>query len=228
MLHFALCDDNVSFLNRSIAILKDIFVKNDLDAEIFYSTGNPRDFLEYVNNNSIDVMLLDIDFNSTMSGIELAKLIRKKNKKAYIIFMTGHFEYSLLSFQVKTFDFLVKPITYAKFESTILRVYNDIFDNSSKFINLCNGKYLVRESDVLYIEKYRTKALVHTESSTIEVYGSFKSLETRLPDNFKRCHKSYVVNSEKITKIDGRNNIIYLDDLKINYSKRFFDLEELG
>lgn len=227
MLHFVLCDDNELFAKKTASILENIFMKHDINAEISYVSPCADDILKYSESHTIDVLILDIDLNSNMTGLELAKEFRKNNKDAYIIFITGHFEYSMLAYKVKTFDYLIKPISAEKMEQTILRLYNDALENKKMFLSLNNGRYFIRESDILYIEKFKSKAIIHTTSSDVELYGTFNNIQNCLSDNFVRCHKSYIINHTKVTKIDTKNNILYLTDTPINYSKSFLNVENI-
>ena len=90
MIKFALCDDNVQVLSKLKEMLEKIFLKYDYRATIVFTASNPEDLLNYLNTNTVDVLFLDIDLNSTPNGIEIAKQIRKTNKFIYIIFITVH------------------------------------------------------------------------------------------------------------------------------------------
>ena len=57
-------------------------------ATIVFTASNSEDLLNYLNTNTVDVLFLDIDLNSTLNGIEMAKQIRKTNKFIYIIFIS--------------------------------------------------------------------------------------------------------------------------------------------
>ena len=105
MLNYVLCDDNLNIVKKLKEMLEILFVKNDIDAKIAFYTDNPKKVLEYEKENIVDVLVLDINLNSNISGIDLAKEIRKHNKKVYLIFSTGHLEYSLVAYSVKTFDY---------------------------------------------------------------------------------------------------------------------------
>ena len=107
MLKFALCDDNVSVLSRLENMLNFIFTKNDISAEIVLSASSPKEMLDFAENNPVDVLILDINLKADISGCDIADIIRKKNKDAYIIFLTGHFEYALIAYKYKTFDYLI-------------------------------------------------------------------------------------------------------------------------
>ena len=130
MLNFVICDDNLNIVKKLKEMLEILFVKNDIDAKIGLYTDNPQAVLEYEKNNIVDVLVLDINLNSNISGIDLAKEIRKHNKKVYLIFSTGHLEYSLVAYSVKTFDYLPKPITLERLEVTLNRLLEDLNNTS--------------------------------------------------------------------------------------------------
>ena len=55
------------------------------------------------------------------------------------------------------------------------------------------------------------KVIFHTDTRDYETYSSFKRILPQLPEQFIQCHKSYIVNVDKITNVEAGNNIIYLD-----------------
>ena len=126
MLKFAVCDDNIIILNRLTKLLESIFLKNNLCAEVVLSSNSSKKLIEYTNSNTLDVLILDIDFKSECSGLELAKKIRAKNKDMYLIFSTGHLEYALIAYKLKTFDYLPKPVAPERLEETVNRIFDDI------------------------------------------------------------------------------------------------------
>ena len=93
MIKFALCDDSINILEKVSKMLETIFNENNFNAVVAYSSTNTNDMLNYINNNKIDVIILDININSNKDGLNLAEFIRKNNKNTYIIFSTGHLEY---------------------------------------------------------------------------------------------------------------------------------------
>lgn len=211
MLNFAVCDDNETILARLVKMLEGIFIENNLDAEISFSSSTATKLLEYANNNHIDVLILDINFKSEYSGLELAKKIRENNKNLYLIFFTAHLEYALVAYKLKTFDYLPKPVTPERLEETILRIFEDLKEGTSKtnFIKLGNSKVLLKENDVQYIQKDGMKLIYHTFDRTYETYSSLSKVQNNLPSNFVRCHKSYIVNVNNITNIKSNDTVIF-------------------
>ena len=208
MLNFALCDDNLSAIEKLSNMLNSIILSHNLDGEITFSTNDPLKLLNHIKNNPTHVLLLDIDLKNKTSGLELAEEIRKIDKSIYIIFVTGHFEYGLVAYKYKTFDFLQKPLTKERFEETILRLYSDIFGNKNKYIKLDNDKTVIKENSIRFIKKDGMKVIFHTDTRDYETYSSFSKISDMLPYNFVRCHKSYIVNMAKITNVDMVDNTI--------------------
>lgn len=208
MLNFVLCDDNINIVRKLKEMLEILFVKNDIDAQVKFITNNPKDILTYEKENIIDVLILDINFNSNISGIELAKIIRKHNKKVYLIFSTGHLEYSLLAYSVKTFDYLPKPITIERLDITLKRLMEDLNNNSNNDLIKINNKTIINKNNINYIKKDGMKLIFCTNSGNYQSYNSFSKIKDFLPDNFIRCHKSYIANINNIQNINTRNNTI--------------------
>ena len=208
MLNFVLCDDNPSAIDRLSKMLNSIIISHNLKGQISFKTTNPLNLLEYVQSHTTHVLLLDIDLKSSTTGLQVAEKIRSVDKSIYIIFVTGHFEFGMLAYRYKTFDFLQKPLTKERFEETILRLYSDVFGDTTKYIRLDNGKTVIKENTIRFIKKEGMKVIFHTDTRDYETYGSFSKISDMLPYNFVRCHKSYIVNMAKITDIDITNNLI--------------------
>lgn len=223
MLHFVLCDDNVQILNRLEKNLEKIFIKNNIDAEISYKSSTSEDFLEYINNNKVDVVILDINLKSAMSGCDIADIIRKKNKDIYIIFLTGHLEYALIAYKYKTFDYLPKPVSDERLEETILRLIDDMYVAPTKFIKI-NNNTIIKEDDIDYIKKDGMKLIYCTSTKNYETYNSFSKVRDCLSDNFVRCHKSYIININNIKYLsNNKNTIIFKQNSTCSVGAKYKD-----
>lgn len=211
MLNFVLCEDNLTILNKLENMFNTLFLKHDYDAKIGFTSDNADKVLDYVKSNKVHVLVLDINLKSKMSGIDLAEKVRKTDKSAYIIFTTGHLEYALIAYKVKTFDYIPKPFTIERIEETLLRLFNDISTTPNKYLKL-NNKNIIKQEDIQYIEKNGMKLIVYTNSKQYEAYTSFNKIEHCLSGNFVRCHKSYIANINNIKNIEPISNTIKFDD----------------
>ena len=228
MINFAMIEDDKNLLNDLYKILESIFMKYDFDAEIgFYST-DVNELLNYIKNCKVDVLFLDIDLKSNLSGLEIAELVRNSNKDCYIIFETAHLEYGLIAYKYKTFDFICKPITFQRVEDCVLRLFDDISELNKKFIRIDNKNTIIAEADITYIKKDGMKLIFHTESRDYEIYSSFLKIQDSLPSNFVRCHKSFIANINNVTKIESNKNIVYFNnsscDIGPKYKNKFLEV----
>lgn len=212
MLNFVICDDNNSIINRVSNMLTDIFSSNNICATVAFTSTDPQEILNYISVNKVDVFILDINLKSTMTGLDLAKRIRETNKEAYLIFSTGHLEYALMAYKLKTFDYLFKPVTSERLEETVLRILEDVNGQPKKYIKIDAKNTLIDENEIIYIKRDGMKLIFHTKNQDYECYSSFNKMQINLPNNFVRCHKSYIANSNKINHIDPVSGIIIFCD----------------
>ena len=214
MLSFVVCDDNQVVLDRLVKMLESLFIKHQIDAEISLASTDANDTLQYIENNTVNALFLDIDLKSYISGLDLAEKIRKINKQAYLVFTSAHLEYILKAYQYKTFDFMPKPITVERLEDTILRMIEDMNykDNKTHFIRLNNKNTIINEDSINFIKKDGMKLVFYTDKRIYETYSSFNKISEELPANFVRCHKSYIANINKITDICPTKNTIIFDN----------------
>lgn len=230
MLKIAICDDNLSMRTKFADMLYKLLEKNHIDGEIKFATDNPDDFYNYIVSNPVDVVLLDVDLRSEMTGIDLAKKIRGFNTSLKIIFITAHIEYMMLSFKVNTFDYLVKPVSPEKLEECLIRLTQFTYTDNDNFIKIKSGPitHMVNKNDIIYIEKSHPKSNIYTNNEVIESNYTLEEFQNILPKNFLRCHKSYVVNIKKISEINTIKNEITFYNLSTcclgrKYKKQLLD-----
>ncbi len=212
MLSFVICDDNLNLVNKLEKILETIFTKNNFDAYVAFKSDNTEDVLDYINNNTADVLLLDINLKTNKSGLQLAEEVRKRNKNSYIIFTTGHLEYAMVAYKYKTFDYLAKPITYDRLEETIIRLFDDINGSPKKYIKIDNKNTVIDESEIEYVKRDGMKLVFHTACRDYDTYSSFNKFQDKLPESYIRCHKSYIVNLNHIKDVEPVSGTITFKD----------------
>lgn len=219
MLNFVICDDETHMLNRLSLLFEKAFIKNDLDAKIVLKTSNYKELISYVSTNLVHVIVLDIEFkNSNINGLNIAEEIRKFNKDCYIIFITSHFEYIMQAYEYKTFAYLFKnSISIDTLSDTLLRLFNDISGSHRKFLKIDNKGSFIDLNDVQFIEKNGMKLIYHTFKEKFETYNSFIRIEDTLPENFVRCHKSFIANVNNIAHVSLTNNFITFKNDEVCY-----------
>jgi len=169
----------------------------------------------YLNSTTIDLLLLDIEMPG-MTGLELTKNLG--NKKPLIIFTTAKTDYAVAAFELNVVDYLVKPISPARFLQAIERAFEAVASDKQEvkienkdFIFIKDNGVLkkINVEDILFLEAMGDYVKVHTPQKFHVVHSTLKAIEERLPDNkFVRVHRSYIVALNKIDYIqDGVINI---------------------
>ena len=206
-------------INKLSFLFEKAFIKNDFQAKIVLKTQNYKDILSFMSSNIVNVVVLDIEFkNSKMNGLDVASEIRKINKDCYIIFITSHFEYLMEAYDYKTFAYLFKnSLSVDTLSDTLTRLFDDISGNSRKFLKIDNKGTFVDLNDIQFIEKNGMKLIYHTLHGCFDTYNSFAKIENNLPNNFVRCHKSFIANISNIVNISLSDNSIVFKNGDVCY-----------
>ena len=180
-----------------------------------------------IAGGSVDVIFLDIQMPE-INGLELSKMVPETTR---IVFTTAFDRYALDGYKVNAVDYLLKPISYVDFMKTVNKVINLVCrEHVCKILN--QDKYIYVKSDyklhrvmfdhILYIEgvKDYVKFYVENERKSILSLMNMKNLEDYLPQpQFMRVHRSFIVNTQKISQIDrGR---IVVNDIYIPVSESY-------
>lgn len=174
--------------------------------ELIFSTENPILALEYIQKNDADLIFLDIQM-SELSGINFMKIVGDKLK--YIL-TTAYSEYALEGYEHNVIDYLLKPISFDRFQKSALKAQerfptNETSANSYFFVKSSGQQHKINFDEILYIESIKDYVNIKTDNQEYIVLDTLKSLENQLPENFARVHKSFILNLDKIEKIDVRN-----------------------
>ena len=174
--------------------------------ELVFSTENPIEALEYIQKNDADLIFLDIQMPE-LSGINFMKIVGDKLK--YIL-TTAYSEYALEGYEHNVIDYLLKPISFDRFQKSALKAQerfptNETSANSYFFVKSSGQQHKINFDEILYIESIKDYVNIKTDNQEYIVLDTLKSLENQLPENFARVHKSFIINLDKIEKIDVRN-----------------------
>ncbi len=180
---------------------------------------NPIDAMEFLNENPVDLIFLDIQMPD-LTGIEFTRILENRPK---IIFTTAYANYALEGFKLEAVDYLLKPFSYEEFLKAARKAerlikleqaeQKEIIEANNEFLFL-KSEYKIRRinfNDIKYIEglKDYVKVYLQNEVKPILSINSLKALEAKLPESkFMRVHRSYIVNLEKIDTIE-RSRIVF-------------------
>ncbi|WP_319500164.1 LytTR family transcriptional regulator DNA-binding domain-containing protein [uncultured Draconibacterium sp.] len=201
--------------------------------ELVAEAENGDEAIEKINRLKPEFVFLDIQMPET-NGFEVLK---KLNFLPKVIFCTAYDEFALRAFDTNCIDYLVKPLTRERFAKTIEKI--EQMNGGTPEINLDNliaqfsrgykkndatsipvkvgdRVIFVRLDEVSFFqadEKYVTVVTKHSKSYTLD--SSLKKLEEKLPDNFIRVHKSYLINKNLLKEVRKHFNnrfVLIIDD----------------
>ena len=205
---------------------------------------NAIDTMEYLRNNRVDLILLDIQMEE-LTGIQLLNALKVK---PYVILTTAYDNYALQGFDLDVTDYLLKPISFERF----IKGLNKVYDRMQKEANIPSEKPVVTSpaetsdkdyffvktdthiekvttSEVLYVEGMGDYWRIVTRNKRIMTLMNAKGIEEVLPEpKFCRVHRSYFVAIGKIESVERRHIKIVDQRIPIGdtYQKNFFDIIE--
>ena len=129
MITALLIDDEASIRN---GLIKHIHWKQ-LGIDNITALDSAEKAIAFLEENHPDLIISDIRL-PRMDGIQLAWLIREKNKNSHIIFISAYsdLEYYRNAIKLKVEDYIEKPINLEKMEETILKVTKKILSEDKK------------------------------------------------------------------------------------------------
>jgi DNA-binding LytR/AlgR family response regulator len=170
---------------------------------------------ELIEALDYDVIFLDIKMPN-MTGIDLAKLIEKKQAKPQVVFVTAYNEFAVAAFDVAAADYVLKPIEEDRLSKTIERLKESMGERETaggrENAKDKKGDYLLRipgqQNDLTVPINVEQVCFVFTELNNVFIKTvreqlltryTLKELEIRLsPQLFTRIHRCYLVNVNKI------------------------------
>ena len=171
-----------------------------------------------------DMVLLDINLGSELTGMDVAKFLRKLDSHVALLFVTSLAQYAVEGYEVSALDFMVKPVSYSTFKRKIERALTHCSRKQGEdvILNLLDGvSYRTSPSRIKYIEIQSHSIMIHTTEGNLEAYGSLKQLEAKLDANeFARCHRSFLVNLSHVRAIHGLTVLVDDEELPIAKLKR--------
>ncbi len=226
MVRFVIVDDDEKEIIHTEEIIKDI-MSNEYEIKSFTKVNAAlKD--EIKNTDVRKIYILDIELGNKVSGINVAKLIRDVDFESEIIFITNHdkmFE-SVHRSIYEVFDFIEK---FHDFDKRLKRDIKEIlkrnFDNKMFIYKANNVELSVYYRSILYIyrDTEERKLVIVTESNKYIVALNIKDILDLLDERFVQCHRSCIVNKDRIQEKNYKDGYFVLDNGEKVYmlSKKF-------
>ncbi|WP_108869102.1 LytR/AlgR family response regulator transcription factor [Aquimarina aquimarini] len=198
MIKIGIIDDEI--LARKV--LEDYCSKIN-NFKLVLSTGNPLEFINFAQQNEVDLIFLDIEMPE-LNGMEILRSMINPPK---VILTTAYSEYALESYNYGVVDYLLKPVKIERFLKAINKVSSSKITQTKK--NIGSEELQIKHdgmpvnilfTSILYIQSFGNYLKIFTDSRMYLISETLTNITTLLSDNFQRTHKSYIANLTRVTK----------------------------
>lgn len=223
MLHIALVEDTAF----------DRKVLRDCLEEYSRESGELLDIREFVDGSdllahypdNLDMIFMDIMMGD-MDGLTAARMLRRRDEKVLLVFVTSMVQYAVQGYSVDAMDFLVKPVGHMALKLCMDRALKRLRQDEPQRLSFSNreGTHSIPVSEICYIESINHKVIVHTREAAIPVDTSLAAAEKLVGElPFFRCHVSYLVNLRHVDRVSGNDVWVNGERLSISrYRRREF------
>jgi DNA-binding LytR/AlgR family response regulator len=183
--------------------------------EVVATCNSALKAFEILNTQEVDLMFLDIKMPH-LTGIDFLKTLKNPPKT---IFTTAYRDYALESYELETVDYLLKPVTFERFVKAIDKFFRQTTSNTvtpvqketvvTDYILVKSGNkhHKVNLEDIVYIESLKDYIKIHLDNDT-SIVSKYKlgEMEQELSAyQFLRIHRSYIINTSKITAFSSHD-----------------------
>lgn len=226
---------------RALEVIKEYIEKIPF-LKLCDTFRNPLKAFEYVKQNKVDLIFLDINMPN-LSGIQFIKSLTNKPN---IILTTAYSEYAVESYGLDVLDYLLKPIEFDRFVKAANKAYDNSQikeneevklpqsdeSNQSKakdFIFVKSGTQLLKIDidQIKYIKGLGNYMSLYLEDKKVLALAKMSEILDMLSSYpFARVHKSYIVNLTKIKTVENHRIRIgeTLIPISNSYRKSFYTL----
>ena len=187
------------------------FLKQIPNMEIVGTFENPLLAGEFLSQNKVDLLFLDIQMPQ-ISGNNFLKTLKNP---PLTVFTTAYSEYAVEAFELNVIDYLLKPVSFERLLKTINKVKEILQstdpkesekkqENNFLLVKADGQLFKVPFEDIQYVESDREYVKVFTPGKRYFYLETMKNLETLLPSSeFIRVHKSFIVAKSRVKSVDG-------------------------
>lgn len=224
-IRIACCDDEKQQLELYKTMFTNIEMRQDIKLNVeYFLSGNFMLERFQSEKNPFDLVYLDMDMDEK-SGLDLAKEIRQNyHSDCLILFLTNYPKYMQNSFDVRAFQYMIKPVQFDEFERKFnaARKYLEKDDKNRVVLKIDEDNVVFFTNEIYYIEKEKSSKqfLVYLEDKCVVAKGVLSAIENQLLEqHFMRTHRSYLVNMKHIRRIQ-KNDLVLSNGNFVPISRR--------
>lgn len=193
-----------------------------------YVTQAVERWIQWVQENyPVDILVCDVTKTGAIAALKKA---REKHMEAFIIPVADQtvMPSDYVRPDILPYTLLWKPLTGQRIKETMLNVMSQVFreddsrlEKSFELVTKQETRY-IPYNDILYFEACDKKIFLRLRHQEICFYSTLSKLEKQLPEDFIRCHKSYIINSRHIAGIGWSDQMIHMsNDITVPLSRTY-------
>ncbi|MDZ4752091.1 MAG: LytTR family DNA-binding domain-containing protein [Flavobacteriales bacterium] len=203
------------------------YIKQTPGLELAGIFTKPLDALQWIENNSADILFLDVQMPQ-ITGVQVMKIL---NGKLQVILVTAYPEYAIEGFEYNALDYLVKPAAFERFLVAIQKfhgIHNKVKTNTTAKTEEESHLFVKAEykilripfDDILYLQGLRDYVAIITKEKKILTLQSLRSFEESLPsERFMRIHRSYIISLNQVNYVE--RNRVYIQSTPLPISDTY-------
>ncbi len=219
VVRIAVCDDEKNMAEDICKRIQGYARRHIIDCGI--SSFNSAEAL-LSSDRQFDVYFMDIQMNE-LDGMQAAAIIRDRNRKAVIVFVSAFIQYAAKGYQVNAVRYVLKSQLDEEFSDCMDAVMESLSKEEVLEIKVGTKRVLLEVADIIYIENEKRKVLIHIqndENETYEIYAKITELAENLHEmGFIYCHAAFLVNARMIVGIE-QNEFILNNGVHIPISRQ--------
>jgi len=194
-----ICDVDNNSSELLATMLRNILEEKDISGYTIKRCTGQSCFTRYPDTK---LLFMEIHLGNE-NGLEIARIMREKEKKVPIVFVSSSAKYAVESYDVDAYGYLIKPFQPEK----VRHIMDKFLGQYEEYIvKDTRGKEKLRVplQNIEYFESKNTSILLHlSNGKQIRTYGKLGNIEKELENkNFLRCHQSYLINMAHIDRIE--------------------------
>ena len=173
-----------------------------------------QEALTFIENNTLDLVLLDLNLNGD-NGFDL--LATAVSKPFHTIIISAYKDQAITAFEYGVLDFVPKPFNRERLEQALQKIVAREKVKEAKFLAIKKRQriQLIPVEDVIYIKGAGTYTELFLADGRKELHNkSLEKLEQLLSHSFERIHKSYLLKMSEIKGIMVEPGSKYIAELK--------------
>lgn len=233
MIKFIIVEDEVKWSSEYKKIINDVFFKSNKEYEIYTYEKYTNELKKLIHDSSDQkIYLMDLDLDSKHTGMDILREIRDVDWDSEIIVLTNHdrmFE-TVHKEIYKTFDFIEKFDNFDKRLKTDLKKIEKMKYDKGKFIydnKRINIQLYYKDIIYIYRDTVDRKIVIKTTNNEFIVNLSISEILDMLDNRFKQCHRSCIINEDRVVIKDYVNGTFTTDTGEVvpMLSRKFQEVE---